>query len=638
MNNTPRKADHMKMLHCKTKAGQGLSSATLEIGLFGRKVQRFGSAALIGSAMLAGCGGDSDSITTGDAQQPSLIQYQWHLQNIGQQTFAKAAGTPGVDLDVASLFAAGETGSGVNVLVLDDGLDIKHPDLRDRIDSGMLFNFGPGANPSDPTPVNNDSHGTAVGGIIGASGIGVRGVAPHVTLGGARYLCDGCSNPGNTLAAFGGVSFSANADVINASFGTDSTNHIDSFSPDDVASLNVRVAKLLEKGRQGKGVVVVKAAGNDYIGIDGFSSDIICKSAWINRVSCGNSNFDSQNTLPQTIVVAAVNALGKKSSYSSASSAVFVSGLGGEWGNQRTAGSSKGLSAGPAILTTDLAGCNRGKVRVGNSQASPPSDLDAYNPFDDPRSSVAESLNLGCNYTATMSGTSAATPTVAGVVALMLQANPNLTWRDVRMILMKTARQIDSARRTIDVSLPDGALYTPEPAWTRNHAGFWFDNWYGFGLVDAASAVAMARGYTTYLTGEMQPVKADAMASGCNEDFAACGDNIPVGTISGLEIPLQVSDDLSTIEAVQLTFSLGQARMSDMAVELISPSKTRSVLLSAFSGLDNKPGDAINLTLASNAFNGESAKGTWTLKLIDVAQPGAPAAKFKLATLNVMGH
>ena len=44
-----------------------------------------------------------------------------------------------------------------------------------------------------------------------------------------------------------------------------------------------------------------------------------------------------------------------------------------------------------------------------------------------------------------MNGTSSSTPMVAGVAALMLQANPNLSWRDVRVILAKTARQNDSS-------------------------------------------------------------------------------------------------------------------------------------------------------------------------------------------------
>ncbi|MGK8202231.1 S8 family serine peptidase [Burkholderia cenocepacia] len=597
------------------------------------KLLLLGSIALFGTAILAGCNGDSDSLNAASPNQPSLLQYEWHLRNTGQSAFAKAAGTPGVDLNVANLFAQGEVGSGVNVLVLDGGVDINHPDLKNRIDSKMLYNFDPAASSSDPTPVDNDAHGTAVAGIIGATGIGVRGVAPGVTLGGARYICKGCETPANTLAAFGGAPFSSNADVINASFGSDSTRHVGQFDPTDTADTTARVGSLLEKGRQGKGAVLVKSAGNDYYGLD-TEPEKSCKSAWGNDVSCGNSNFDPLNTMPQTIVVAAVNALGKKSSYSSASSALLVSGLGGESGNQENSG----LTAGPAIVTTDLAGCNRGDVRIGNDKAPTPSKKTDYNPFDDPNSSVAQSLNPTCSYTATMNGTSAASPTVAGVVALMLNANPNLTWRDVRTILMKTARRVDSTRQPQTISLPDGTSYIPEPVWTRNSAGFWFDNWYGFGLVDAAAAVAMARSYTTYLTGGMQRATAVTVSEGCEKNLPQCDGNIPVGSASGKEIPLKISNYLASIEAVQLTISLGQARMQDIGIELISPSGTRSVLLGAFNGLDNTPTHIVDFTLASNAFNGESGKGTWTLKLVDVAKPDASPVKFERAMLNVMGH
>ncbi len=47
------------------------------------------------------------------------------------------------------------------------------------------------------------------------------------------------------------------------------------------------------------------------------------------------------------------------------------------------------------------------------------------------------------NYTSRFGGTSAAAPLVSGVIALMLQANPNLTYRDVEEILVRSARQND---------------------------------------------------------------------------------------------------------------------------------------------------------------------------------------------------
>ncbi|MEO7031709.1 MAG: S8 family serine peptidase, partial [Herbaspirillum sp.] len=183
---------------------------------------------LASTLLLTSCGGGSDSPSAPVPQPDPLAVYQWHLNNTGQSSFSSENGTPGIDLNLASLFAASINGQGVKVLVLDDGLDIHHPDLAANMDPTRLHNFSPdAANPNDPTPTNvDDAHGTAVAGIIGAvanNGIGGRGVAPNASLGGANLLCDTACSPSvqTVLSAYGGASFSASAEVINASYGTD---------------------------------------------------------------------------------------------------------------------------------------------------------------------------------------------------------------------------------------------------------------------------------------------------------------------------------------------------------------------------------------------------------------------------------
>ncbi|WP_322050811.1 S8 family serine peptidase [Paraburkholderia bannensis] len=590
------------------------------------------------AAVLAACGGGSNSNDASPASNNSvtpppgdpLAQYQWHLKNTGQSTFSGRGGTPGIDLNVDSLFNQGEIGAGVRVLVLDDGLDIGHLDLKDRIAPDMLYNFDPSAaSTSDPTPANNSSHGTEVAGIIGATadnGIGVRGVAPGVRLGGARYLCiqddqttNTCDSPSMTLSALGGAPFSQSADVINGSFGA-SGPALQEFDPD--SSVRAAAVRHLTTLRQGKGIVFVKAAGNEFDSL----GDSDCKTG----IACGNAALDPQNTMPQTIVVGAVNADGVKSSYSSSGSAVLVAGLGGEYGFPGR----DNATSGPAIMTTDLSGCNRGSVRTGQT---------SENPFNDPSTEIAKSLNTQCNYTATMNGTSAATPTVAGVVALMLHANPQLTWRDVRTILSASARRVDAQRVPTTMSLADGETYTPEPAWTRNGAGRWFDNWYGFGLVDAAAAVAMAKSYSTYLSGAMNSSTALAFGTGCNaqsEATDACGSSIATGKSDGLTVALQIGGQgVNTIEAVQLSLNLFNVSVSDLAVELISPAGTRSVLFNAFNGVLPGVTNVSNFVLSSNAFNGEAAGGVWKLRFVDVAQRADPeSGSFQSVKLNVMGH
>lgn len=90
-----------------------------------------------------------------------------------------------------------------------------------------------------------------------------------------------------------------------------------------------------------------------------------------------------------------------------------------------------------------------------------------------------------------MNGTSAAAPTVAGVAALMLSANPQLTLRDVKYILATTAFQIDPDQPKARYN---GTVI--DPGWITNAAGHHFSNWYGFGLLDGAAAVERAMRFT----------------------------------------------------------------------------------------------------------------------------------------------
>ena len=182
--------------------------------------------------------------------------------------------------------------------------------------------------------------------------------------------------------------------------------------------------------RGGKGALYVKAAGNGFGDIGGSAAR--CGGAIALGVSCENANFDPENTVPYQIVVGAVNADGVKASYSTTGSAIWVSAPGGEFG--RNVSVSPGFGAEvyePAMVTTDQSGCTVGYSRTGVNTSL----------FNN-----GSAQNLNCRYTNTMNGTSSATPVTVGVIALILEANPALTWRDVKHILAKTARQIDAGR------------------------------------------------------------------------------------------------------------------------------------------------------------------------------------------------
>ena len=572
----------------------------------------------------ASCGSGGYGTNRGDP----LVVYQWHLQNVGQDVFTGVPGTPGIDLNVMGPLSQGLSGRGVSVMVVDTGVEILHPDLKDRIDPTMLHNFDPTASDAnDPTPpVGGVAHGTAVAGIIAATadnGLGGQGVAPQATLGAARWICDGCQTTTSTISIFGGAPFSLNVDVFNGSFGSDP------WRPLQVEQWEIMLLQHLETMRGGLGAVFAKSAGNEFKSYsDEDAPASLCVNANKNSVTCVNANNDPWNGMPQVVTVAAVNAMGKRSSYSSASSNILVSGLGGEYGyyTANIPNLPANFPAGPAIVTTDLTGCNQGYSSSQNVGQ-------LTNPFDVPGSAVNTSLNADCDYTASMNGTSSAAPTVAGVVALLLEANPKLTWRDVRTILMKTARHIDASRVPTSVVLPSGEQYVPEPAWTKNAAGYWFDNWYGFGLVDGRAAVDMARGYTTYLTGAMLEDTASFPANGQSGEPVE-----PQGDATGLEIKLPASGNVQSVEYVQVSIDMVSADLSDLAVEVISPGGTRSVLQNAYNGYENTGAPVEGWLLASNAFNGESALGTWTIRFIDVDTRGGAPMQFAGVTLNVLGH
>jgi len=208
-----------------------------------------------------------------------------------------------------------------------------------------------------------------------------------------------------------------------------------------------------------------------------------------------------------------------------------------------------------------------------------------------------------------MNGTSSATPVTVGVIALLLEANPALTWRDVKHILASTARQIDAARPSVIVALTGGP-YVAEPAWTTNFAGFKFHNWYGFGMVDASAAVNMARSYAPGQLGAF-----------VNTGFISSGTlslPIPDSSVTGVTSTVAVpANPVHVIEAVQISVTATHTFIGDLGIELISPppANTRSVLKNIRDGFADA--NLGGMVLLSNAFYGENPAGVWTIKVVD---------------------
>lgn len=189
-------------------------------------------------------------------------------------------------------------------------------------------------------------------------------------------------------------------------------------------------------------------------------------------------------------------------------------------------------------------------------------------------------------YTSTFGGTSAAAPLVAGVVALMLEANPQLTWRDVHQILAKTAEKNDPAN----------------PDWAVNGAGLDVSHAYGFGRVDAEAAVAAALGWTN-----LGP-----------EVFTLAGESpgAPIPDAGGgqLSRSLYLRRDVN-IEYVEIYFDApDHPAWGDLTITLTSPAGTPSILGRTHASSGHY---YAGWTFGTARCLEESSQGEWTLAVSD---------------------
>ena len=536
--------------------------------------------------LLNSCGGGGKA--TSPVEDP-LYGQQWFLNNTGQNAYSRSSATSGVDLNLAGIT---QTGNGVIVNIVDSGLELEHEDLAGNIISGSV-NF---LNDSgDPTNLSTEGdHGTSIAGIIAAianNGKGGRGIAYNSKLIAHNYIAD--QNSENLITAISAARVAIN----NHSYIT--PNRQDK----RIASVIADAYKNgVDSGRNGRGIIYIKSAGNDFepsvmdniklceIRIGGQNENVAAYYT-TEAITCTNANLDPVNTIPYNIVVSAVNAEGEKASYANTGAAILISGLGGEDGRRK-----------PAIITTDQSGCQKGYARNTAQDTT----------FD--RGQIPE-INLNCNYTNKFNGTSAAAATVSGVTALLLEANIGLSWRDVRHIFISTARKVDANKLAIKTKTNIPEIIsdaTVEHGWVTNEKGYSFHNWYGFGLIDANAAVNMATGYNSPL--------------GVFKNFTSTNDtekNIPDKNVTGATNSINFTQNI-TIESLQVDLEVTHQRTGDLAVWLISPSRTQSILLNPFNQFITDPDSSndtnLDLVLASQAFYGEKSGGTWDLKIIDYRQ------------------
>ena len=190
------------------------------------------------------------------------------------------------------------------------------------------------------------------------------------------------------------------------------------------------------------------------------------------------------------------------------------------------------------------------------------------------------------DYTDNFGGTSSATPLASGVIALMLEANANLTWRDVQHILVHSARKNDPS----------------DNSWNTNGAGHDVSHKYGFGAVDAGHAVALAENWTL-----VDP------AINVTSNTRSVNTAIPDNSAQGVTDTVTINDGLQ-VEHVEVYVDIDHVYRGDLIITLTSPSGTQSTLAQKQSDSNNNYRDWMFSTV--HKWDEQSA-GNWTLKVED---------------------
>jgi subtilisin family serine protease len=438
---------------------------------------------------------------------------QWHLH--------PDEGKDHVHLNVEPVWMTGNSGFGVTICVVDDGLDYMHPDIAPNYLASGSYDFNHGV--AEPGPyLRDDYHGTRCAGEIAAVGWNEKcgiGVAPAAGISAVQILS------GNSYDSIEGMALSYRRDL----------NYIysNSWGPDDdgmtVEAPGQMARKAFEEGvrlgRNGLGSIFVFASGN------GGSEGDDC-------------NYDGYANSPFTITIGAISKHEKIPYYQEHCAAMLA--------------------------------------------VAPSSDLKSRITTTD--------VNGKC--TDQHTGTSAAAPLAAGVIALMLSTNPLLRWHDVQDIIARNAVK----------------FYSEEigTSWITTAAGLYYHPFLGFGKMDAQILIEAAENHKLLPDPVVQTFTPPMEGS------------LNILTYTPLKLAFDryvYSDPEMTLFHVQVHVSLLHTRRGELSFYLTSGSGTR-VCLARSRPKDASSEGLLDWTFSTVAFWGEYSGSVWTLEIVDETDYG----------------
>lgn len=381
------------------------------------------------------------------------INNQWSLNNNGQY-----GGTTGADMNVYDAWMLTTGSNEIKVAVIDEGVDINHPDLLPNLEEG----YDATEQNSAGAPSGNDAHGTACAGIVAAAGnnnIGMAGVAHGSRIIPVRIAYSQNGDWITSSAWIGNaINWSwqnADADILSNSWGGGGSSF----------TINNAIDNAVRNGRNGLGSPVLFAAGNE------------------------NTAVSYPATNPSTIAVAAMSMCNERKNLSSCD--------GENWWGSNYGVNIDVAAPGTKIYATDISGS------AGYSSS---------------------------DYISGFNGTSSATPNVAGVMALILSANSNLTEQQARYALESTCRKVGN------YNYADGVTGQPAGSWNEN---------LGYGAVDAAAAI-------------------QAVAPSQNNDAGIMEISAPTGIVCGAEITPTVklrNNGSNTLTSATINFQVDNGQV-----------------------------------------------------------------------------